>query len=68
MKKSTPKKATSWKSKNQTDWKRIDAMKDEDIDFSDSPEATTEMFARGGVPIHIYRGDIKVHPDDGRLV
>jgi len=43
-------------------------MKDEDIDFSDSPEATTEMFARGGVPIHIYRGDIKVHPDDGRLV
>lgn len=33
----------------ETDWKRIDAMKDEDIDFSDSPEATPEMFARGVV-------------------
>jgi uncharacterized protein (DUF4415 family) len=30
-----------------TDWKRLDAMKDEDIDFSDIPEVTAEMFARG---------------------
>jgi len=29
--------------------KRLDAMKDEDIDFSDLPEATPEMFARGVV-------------------
>ena len=57
MKKSTPKKATSGKSKNQTDWKRIDAMKDEDIDFSDSPEATPEMFARG-----VVRRNLKVVP------
>ena len=38
------KKPTSKKS--ETDWKRIDAMKDEDIDFSDIPELTPEMFAR----------------------
>jgi hypothetical protein len=28
-----------------TDWKRLAAMTDEDIDFSDCPEATPEMFA-----------------------
>lgn len=42
------KNSTIKKSKtSQTDWKRIDAMKDEDIDFSDIPEITPEMFARG---------------------
>jgi uncharacterized protein (DUF4415 family) len=32
---------------SQTDWARIDAMRDEDIDLSDIPEATAEDFARG---------------------
>ncbi|MEP6719112.1 MAG: BrnA antitoxin family protein [bacterium] len=32
--------------KSETDWKRIDAMKDEDIDLSETPEVTPEMFAR----------------------
>lgn len=41
-KRSTTKKSET----DQTDWKRIDAMKDEDIDFSDIPEVTPEMFAR----------------------
>ena len=41
------KKPTSRKS--ETDWKRIDAMKDEDIDFSDIPEITPEMFAHAVV-------------------
>jgi uncharacterized protein (DUF4415 family) len=41
------KRATTKKSEvDQTDWKRIDAMKDEDIDFSEIPEWTPEMFAR----------------------
>ena len=41
------KPSTSKKSKiGETDLKRIDAMKDEDIDFSEIPEATPEMFAR----------------------
>jgi uncharacterized protein (DUF4415 family) len=38
------KKLTSRKS--ETDWKRIDAMRDEDIDLSETPEMTPEMFAR----------------------
>ena len=33
--------------KSETDWNRVSSMKDEDIDFSDLPEATPEMFARG---------------------
>ena len=41
------KSATS--SKSQTDWKRVDALKDEDIDFSDSREIPPEMFARAMV-------------------
>jgi uncharacterized protein (DUF4415 family) len=52
MKKSRPKKASPKKAssrKSQTDWKRIDAMKDEDIDFSDIPEITPEMFANAAI-------------------
>lgn len=32
--------------KSQTDFARLDAMKDEDIDYSDAPEITPEMFAK----------------------
>jgi uncharacterized protein (DUF4415 family) len=32
--------------KSQTDWDRIDAMEDEDIDLSDCPEITPEQFAK----------------------
>lgn len=32
--------------KSKTDWERLDAMTDEDIDFSDCPEITPEMFAK----------------------
>lgn len=38
------KKATSPLS--QSDWERVDRMKDEDIDFSDLPEIPPEKFAR----------------------
>lgn len=41
------KKVTSGKSR--TDWKRIRTMKDKDIDLTDSPELTPEMFARAVV-------------------
>ena len=34
------------KDKSQTDWARVDAMTDEEIDYTDIPEATEEMFAR----------------------
>ena len=39
------KKAATSK-KSRTDWKRVDALKDEDIDLSDLPEVSQEMFAR----------------------
>ena len=43
MKKSTTSKRSG------TDFKRLDAMRDEDIDFSDIPEITSEMLARSVV-------------------
>jgi uncharacterized protein (DUF4415 family) len=39
------KKAATSK-KSRTDWKRVDALKDEDIDLSDVPEVSPEMFAQ----------------------
>jgi uncharacterized protein (DUF4415 family) len=33
--------------KSQTDWARIDQMTDEDIDFTDLPEITDEMWGKG---------------------
>ena len=39
------KNATSTKRQSRTDWKRIDAMRDEDIDFSDIPEQGADFFA-----------------------
>ena len=41
------KKVTSKKS--QTDWNRLKKMTDQDIDLSDSPELTPQMFARSVV-------------------
>jgi uncharacterized protein (DUF4415 family) len=38
------KKHTSHKSR--TDWDRVDKLRDNDIDLSDNPEVTPEMFAR----------------------
>lgn len=32
--------------KSQTDWTRLDAMQDEEIDFFDIPEVTPEMFTK----------------------
>lgn len=57
------KMSTSKKSQiGETDLKRIDAMKDEDIDFSDNPELTPEMFARG-----VVRRNFKVIPRKKQL-
>jgi uncharacterized protein (DUF4415 family) len=35
--------------KSRTDWKRVDALKDDKINFSDAPELTPQMFARAVV-------------------
>lgn len=39
------KNGKSSKKRSRTDWKRVDAMRDEDIDFSDIPEQGPEFFA-----------------------
>jgi len=36
-------------SKSQTDWKRLDSMTNDDIDTSDIPAVTPEMFAKAVV-------------------
>ena len=57
------KKLTSKKSQiDQTDYNRLATMKDEDIDFSDIPEITAEMFARG-----IVRRNLKPIPAKKQL-
>ena len=32
--------------KSRTDWNRVDELRDKDIDFSENPEVTPEMFAK----------------------
>jgi uncharacterized protein (DUF4415 family) len=39
------KNAKNTKKQSRTDWKRVDAMRDEDIDFSDIPELGPDFFA-----------------------
>lgn len=48
--------------KSQTDWQRLKAMKDKDIDLSDCPEVTPEMFARA-----IVRRGLKPVPRKSQL-
>jgi uncharacterized protein (DUF4415 family) len=50
-KRSTSKKSKTDSMKSKTDWKRVDAMRDEDIDFSDNPEWTPEGFGKAVVHI-----------------
>ena len=33
--------------RSETDWKRVDALKDKDIDKTDIPEVSPAVFARG---------------------
>lgn len=46
----------------ETDLKRLDAMTDDEIDFSDNPEIPAEMFARG-----IVRHGLKPMPRKKQL-
>jgi uncharacterized protein (DUF4415 family) len=40
---------TSISRESLTDWPRLDALRDEDIDLSEAPEITPEMFAKAVV-------------------
>ncbi len=55
------KKAATSK-KSRTKWKRVDALKDSDIDLSDVPEVSPEMFARA-----IVRRGLKPVPRKAQL-
>ncbi|MBE9204459.1 BrnA antitoxin family protein [Synechocystis salina LEGE 06099] len=63
------KKSTS--SNSQTDWQRLDAMEDKDIDLSDCPEVTPEMFAkaivRRGLPKTKTKAQITLRIDSDVL-
>lgn len=48
--------------KSQTDLKRLDAMEDKDIDLSECPEITPEMFAKG-----VVRRGLKPTPNKVQL-
>lgn len=48
--------------KSETDWERVRNMKDEDIDFSDIPPTTPEMWANG-----ILRKGLKPIPRKAQL-
>jgi len=55
------KKRTTSK-RSGSDWKRVDALEDRKIDFSDTPELTPEMFARA-----IVRRGLKPLPRKAQL-
>lgn len=55
------KKITTLK-KSETDWARIDSVTDEDIDFSDNPEVTADMFVNA-----VIRKGLKPLPRKSQL-
>lgn len=58
-------------SKSETDWERLDAMTDEDIDFSDCPEIKPEQFAkavvRQGLPVDKNKAQVTLRIDSDVL-
>jgi uncharacterized protein (DUF4415 family) len=55
-------KPTATSSKSLSDWERVDALTDEEIDLSDCPEISPEMFAKA-----IVRRGIKSTPPKVQL-
>jgi len=57
--------------KSQTDWEQVDKLQDKDIDFSDSPEISPEMFAkavlRKGLKPVVRKTQITLRIDDDVL-
>lgn len=58
-------------SNSQTDWQRLDAMTDQDIDLSDCPEITPELFAkavvRRGLPAAKNKAQVTLRIDSDVL-
>ena len=57
--------------KSQTDWEQVDKMQDNQIDFSDNPEVTPEMFAkaivRKGLKPVVQKSQITLRIDEDVL-
>ena len=57
--------------KSETDWQRLDAMTDEEIDLSDCPEIAPEQFAkavvRHGLPIDKKKVQVTLRIDSDVL-
>ncbi len=58
--------------RSQTDWQRLEAMTDEEIDLSDCPEITPEQFARGvvrrgGLPVAKNKAQVTLRVDSDVL-
>lgn len=57
--------------KSQTDWNRLEALTDEEINLSDNPEATPEMFARAivrkGLKPVVHKSQLTLRIDDDVL-
>ena len=52
------------KRRSRTDWKRVDALRDEEIDFSDIPKLGPEFFANAIVwPGHKKQITLRIDPD-----
>jgi uncharacterized protein (DUF4415 family) len=56
---------------SETDWQRLDAMTDQDIDLSDCPEVTPEQFAssvvRRGLPVAQNKAQVTLPIDSDVL-
>jgi uncharacterized protein (DUF4415 family) len=54
-------------SKSETDWARLEAMTDEEIDLTDCPEITSEQFAqaivRHGLPANKNKAQVTLRID-----
>jgi uncharacterized protein (DUF4415 family) len=52
------------KQSSKTDWDRIDAMTDDDIDYSDSPEMTEEFFKLAFIRKPHHKKPVSLRLDD----
>ena len=55
---------SSMKKPSRTDWARIDAMKDDEIDYSDNPELGDDFFAEAVISLgHKRQITLRLDPD-----
>ena len=56
-------KEGTMKRKSRTDWARVRAMRDEDIDYTDSPELDDEWFANAVLAVPVRKDTITIRLD-----